>query len=94
MEKFKLQLDAFVCGYMPKILVFSSSFITLKFSIHNDFKTRVLLKIFHAKFPYKLLFWATLPTRQDGSKNREYAYMYLVNELILTMINSSPFLYF
>ena len=27
MEKFKLRLDAFVCGYMPKILEFSSSLV-------------------------------------------------------------------
>ena len=56
---------------MPQILAFSSSLVTLKFSIHDFLKTRVLLKIFDAKFPYKLLFWATLPTRQDGGENRE-----------------------
>ena len=39
MEKFKLRLDAFVCGYTPKILAFSSSLVTLKFSIHKDFKS-------------------------------------------------------
>ena len=38
---------------MPQILAFSSSFLTSKFSIHNVFKTRVLLKIFDAEFPYK-----------------------------------------
>ena len=56
MEKFKLRLDVFVCGYTPKIWAFSSSLVTLKFSIHNDFKTRVLLEISDAEFPYKLLF--------------------------------------
>ena len=35
----------------------------------------MLLKIFDAEFPYKLLFWATLPTRQDGGENREKAYL-------------------
>ena len=39
---------------MPKILVFSSSLVTLKFSVHNFFETGVLLKIFDAEFPYKL----------------------------------------
>ena len=39
---------------MPKILAFSSYLVTLKFTIHNVFKTRVLLKIFDAEFPYKL----------------------------------------
>ena len=34
----------------------------------------MLLKIFDAEFPYKLLFWATLPTGQDGSRNRDKAY--------------------
>ena len=38
---------------MPKSLTFSSSLVT-KFSINNAFKTRVLLKMFDAKFPYKL----------------------------------------
>ena len=37
-----------------KILAFSSSLVTLKFSFHNSFKTRVLLKIFDTKFSYKL----------------------------------------
>ena len=39
---------------MPKILAFSCSIVTLKFSVHNFFETRVLLKIFHAEFLYKL----------------------------------------
>ena len=43
MKKLKLRLDTFVCSYTPKILAFSSSLVPLKFSIHNDFKTRVLL---------------------------------------------------
>ena len=38
---------------MPQILAFSSSFVTLKFSVSNPFKTRVLLKIFDAEFPFK-----------------------------------------
>ena len=38
---------------MPQILAFSSSLVTLKFSVHNFFKTRVLSKIFEAEFPYK-----------------------------------------
>ena len=42
------------------------------------FETRVLLKIFDAEFPYKLLFWATLPTRQDGSENREKVYSFCI----------------
>ena len=60
---------------MSQILAFSFSLVTLKFSIRNVFKTRVLLKIFDAEFPYKLLSWATLPTRQDGGENREKAYL-------------------
>ena len=60
---------------MPKILAFSSSLVTLKFSIHNIFETRVLLKIFDAEFPYKLSFFLdTLPTRQDGGRNRDKVY--------------------
>ena len=30
------------------------SLVTLEFSIHNFFKTRMLLEIFDAEFPYKL----------------------------------------
>ena len=45
---------------MPQILAFSSSLVTLKFSIHNFFKTRVLLKILDAEFPYKLSFFEPL----------------------------------
>ena len=53
MEKFKLWLDAFVCGYKPKILTFGSCLVTLTFSVHNFCKTRVLLlKIFETEFPY------------------------------------------
>ena len=73
MEKFKLWLVAFVCGCMPQILVFSFSLGTVKSSIHNFFKTRMLLEIFDAEFPYKLS-WATLPTEQNGGKNREKVY--------------------
>ena len=61
MEKFKLWLDAFVCGYTPKILAFSSSLVILKVSVHNlFFKIRVLLKIFVAKFPYKRSYFEPL----------------------------------
>ena len=38
---------------MPQILEFSFSFITLKFSNHNVFETRMLLKIFDIQLPYK-----------------------------------------
>ena len=53
MEKIKLWLDALVCDYMPQILEFSFSLVTLKFSIHNVSKARMLLEIFEAEFPYK-----------------------------------------
>ena len=60
---------------MPPILAFGSSLETLKFSVHNTFETRLVLKIFDAEFPYKLsLFRATLPTRQDGGRNRDKVY--------------------
>ena len=39
---------------MPQTLAFSSSLETLKFSVHNTFEIRLLLKIFDAEFPYKL----------------------------------------
>ena len=45
---------------MPQILSFSSSVVTLKFSIHNLFKTAVLLKIFDAEFPYKCSYFEPL----------------------------------
>ena len=45
---------------MPHILAFSSSFLTLKFSIHNFFKTKIILKIFDAEFPYKLSYFEPL----------------------------------
>ena len=45
---------------MPKTLAFSSSLVTLKFSIHNIFETRALLKIFDAEFPYKLSYFEPL----------------------------------
>ena len=61
MEKIKLQQDAFVCtGYMPKLLAFRFSLVTLKFSVHNLFETRVLLKIFDAEFPNKLSYFEPL----------------------------------
>ena len=65
---------AFVCGYMPQILVLSFSLVTLEFPIHNISKTRMSLEIFVAKFPYKLLFWTTVPTEQNGGENREKVY--------------------
>ena len=60
MEKFKLELDVYVCVYMPQILASSPSLVTLKFSIHNLFKIRVLLKIFDAEIPYKLSYFEPL----------------------------------
>ena len=75
-EKFKLWLDAFVCSYMPKILAFNSSLVTLKLSVHhlyNFFETRVL-NFWCLISIQTLLFWATSPTRQDGSENREKDY--------------------
>ena len=55
---------------MPKILTVSSFLVTLKFSVHNFFETKVLRRI----SIQTLLFGATLPTRQDGGENREKAY--------------------
>ena len=46
--------------YMPQILAFYSSLVTLKFSFRNFFKTRVLLKIFNAEFPYKRSYFEPL----------------------------------
>ena len=45
---------------MSKIFAFSSSVVTLKFSVHDIFETRVLLKIFDAEFPYKLSYFEPL----------------------------------
>ena len=45
---------------MSKIFAFSSSIVTLKFSVHDVFETRVLLKIFDAEFPYKLSYFEPL----------------------------------
>ena len=45
---------------MPQILAFSSSLVTLKCSIHKVFKTRMLLKIFDAEFPYRLYYFEPL----------------------------------
>ena len=45
---------------MPKILAFSSSLVTLSFSVQNFFYTRVLLKIFDTEFPYKLSYFEPL----------------------------------
>ena len=50
---------------MPQILEFSFSFITLKFSNHNIFETRMLLKIFDIQLPYKRSYFEplSLPAR-------------------------------
>ena len=45
---------------MPQTLAFSSFLETLKFSAHNTFETRLLLKIFDAEFPYKLSYFEPL----------------------------------
>ena len=45
---------------MRQILVFSFSLVTLEFSIHNFFKTGMLLEIFDAEFPYKLSYFDPL----------------------------------
>ena len=45
---------------MPQILVFSFSLVELEFSIHNFFKTRMLLEIFDAEFPCKLSYFEPL----------------------------------
>ena len=45
---------------MPQILVFSFSLVILEFLIHNFFKTRMLLDIFDAEFPYKLSYFEPL----------------------------------
>ena len=45
---------------MPQTLAFSSSLETLKFSVHNTFETRLLLKIFDAEFPCKLSYFEPL----------------------------------
>ena len=45
---------------MPQTLAFSSSLETLRFSVHNTFETRLLLKIFDAEFPYKLSYFESL----------------------------------
>ena len=45
---------------MSKIFAFSSSVVTLKFSVHDIFETRVLLKIFDVEFPYKLFYFEPL----------------------------------
>ena len=41
-------------------LVFSFSLVTLEFSIRNFFKTRMLLEIFDAEFPYKFSYFESL----------------------------------
>ena len=71
---------------MPQTLAFSSSLITLKFSVHNIFETRVLLKIFDAKFPYKLSYFEPicLP-HQDGGQNRDK--VYLLNTCLVKLLH-------
>ena len=45
---------------MPQTLAFNSSLETFKFSVHNTFETRLLLKIFDAEFPNKLSYFEPL----------------------------------
>ena len=59
----KIQIVNWTLSYVAtclKILAFSSSLVTLKFSFHNFFKTRVLLKIFDTEFSYKLSYFKHL----------------------------------
>ena len=66
-----------VCGYMPQILAFRSSLVTLKSSIHNFLKPECYfkLKIFDAEFPCKRCFE---PLYQNGGRK----YMYLKTILV------------
>ena len=50
-------------------------FICQKFPIHEFFRSDVLWKLFDIGFPYKLLFHAWLPTRQNGVENGGKAYL-------------------
>ena len=52
---------------MLQISAFSFSPVTLKFSIHNLFETRVLLKILDIEFPYKRSYFEPfcLPAKSD-----------------------------
>ena len=45
---------------MPQTLVFGFYLLTLEFSIHDCFKTRMLLEIFDAQFSYKLSYFEPL----------------------------------
>ena len=65
---------------MPKILAFSSSLVTLTFSVHNIFETTVLLKIFDAECPYKLSYFEPLclPAKMAAEtviRSIEYTYI-------------------
>ena len=62
-----------VRGYVSKIWAFSSSLVILRFSAHNFFEARVLLKIFDAEFPYKLSYSLCLLAKA-AAKTREKAY--------------------
>ena len=77
-------IDAFVCSYMPQIFAFSSSLLTLKFSIHNA-KTKVLLKVFDAELPYKRSCFEPLclPAKMAAET---------VKRPILLIANPNPFL--
>ena len=57
---------------MPQILASSFSIVTLKFSIHNFFETRVLLKIFDIEFPYKCSYFEQLclPTKMARDRDK------------------------
>ena len=52
-QKILWQHSNFVSGNMPEILAFSFSLVTLKFSIQNFLKTKVLLKTFDTEFANK-----------------------------------------
>ena len=91
MEKFKLRLDVFVCGHMPQILVFGFSLVTLEFSIHNFFKTRMLLEIFDAEFPYKLSYFEPLCqlNKKAAKTVKRLIELYLIRLLSLRALENS-----
>ena len=68
MEKLKLWLDAYICSYKPQTLALSSSRFQFITFLKLDIWCRISIQT--------LLFWATLPTRQDGGWNREKAYYF------------------
>ena len=64
-----------------KILVFSFSLVILEFSIHNFFKTRILLEIFDAEFPCKLSYFEPLCLlNKNGDENREKVYFVCIEQ--------------